>query len=216
MEHLRADVLRLVGEFPETRMLVYPEFHTCHADGSRTERESQYQQMAQPLNGPRMEALRDIAREAGVWLLPGTVVERGPEGELFNTAVVLSPDGELAASYRKIFPWRPTEPFHPGDAFTTFDIPEVGRVGLAICYDLWFPEVVRHLAWLGAEVVVIPTQTTTSDREQELVLARRPPSTTRSTSSASTHPTPSGPGEASPWTPRAWSAARRSAGPPPC
>ena len=50
--------------------------------------------------------------------------------------------------------------------------PNVGRVGLAICYDGFFPEVIRQLAWLGAEVVIQPTLTTTSDREAELIAAR--------------------------------------------
>jgi predicted amidohydrolase len=45
-------------------------------------------------------------------------------------------------------------------------------VGLSICYDSWFPEVARHLAWMGAEVIISPTLTTTIDRAQELVLAR--------------------------------------------
>jgi formamidase len=45
-------------------------------------------------------------------------------------------------------------------------------VGLAICYDGFFPEVIRQLAWLGAEVVIQPTLTTTSDREAELIAAR--------------------------------------------
>ena len=169
---LRNDVLSLMDGFPETRLLAYPEFHTCTVDGGRAERERQYRELAEPLDGPRVTALRSIAREAGVWLVPGTVLESGARGELFNTAVVIAPDGEVAARYRKIFPWRPSEPFDPGTDFVTFDIPDVGRVGLAVCYDLWFPEIIRHLAWLGAEVVVIPTQTSTADRAQEQVLAR--------------------------------------------
>lgn len=124
------------------------------------------------MDGTRVAGLCRVARENDIWLVPGTVVERGEEGELFNTALAISPTGEVAAAYRKIFPWRPFEPFDPGSKFVTFDIPRVGKVGLCVCYDLWFPEVVRQLAWLGAELVVIPTQTSTSDREHELVLAR--------------------------------------------
>jgi len=71
-----------------------------------------------------------------------------------------------------MFPWRPYEPCRPGDRFVVADIPGVGRVGLSICYDSWFPEVARHLAWMGAEVILSPTLTTTIDRAQELVLAR--------------------------------------------
>src|SRR5699024_1033842 len=72
----------------------------------------------------------------------------------------------------KIFPWRPFEPFHPGTEFVTFELDGRARVGLCICYDLWFPEVVRHLAWLGAELVVCPFQTSTRDRAHELILAQ--------------------------------------------
>jgi predicted amidohydrolase len=77
---------------------------------------------------------------------------------------------ELAASYRKVFPWRPYERW--GGSFVVADMAGFGRVGLSICYDSWFPEVARHLAWMGAEVILNPTLTPTADRAQELVLAR--------------------------------------------
>jgi predicted amidohydrolase len=95
-----------------------------------------------------------------------------PEGQLFNTQLVLSPEGELAGYYRKIFPWRPFEPYDPGDRFTTVDLAGIGRVGLNICYDAWYPEVSRQLAWMGAEVILNVVKTTTPDRRQELVLAK--------------------------------------------
>lgn len=172
LDELRADVADLMRAFPQTRLLVYPELFTCTPAAGGAGEGATFADIAEALDGPRVAALCDIAREAGVWLVPGTVVERGPRGEVFNTAIAISPAGDVAATYRKVFPWRPSEPFDPGTEFVTFDIPEVGRVGLAVCFDLWFPEVVRHLAWMGAEVVIIPTQTTTADREQELVLAR--------------------------------------------
>ena len=51
-------------------------------------------------------------------------------------------------------------------------MPGVGRIGLMICYDGWFPEIPRNLAWMGAEVILHPSATTTNDRPQEVVLAR--------------------------------------------
>ena len=172
VSELRAELLGLLEDFPATRMVIFPEFHTCRVSGGPAERERNYRTIAEPLDGPRLKALREVACEARVWLVPGTIIEEGAAGELFNTAVAISPDGELAAVYRKIFPWRPFEPFTPGTEFAVFDIPEVGRFGLCVCYDLWFPEVIRQLAWLGAEVVLCPTQTSTRDRDQELILAR--------------------------------------------
>jgi formamidase len=111
-------------------------------------------------------------REAGAWLVPGSVYERGEDGRIHNTALAFAPDGELVARYRKVFPWQPHEASAPGSEFVAFDVPDVGRVGLAICYDGSFPETFRQLAWMGAEVVLQVNLTTTSDREQELVMAR--------------------------------------------
>ena len=78
-----------------------------------------------------------------------------------NTALAISPEGEIVATYRKLFPWLPLETSVPGDTFTVFDIPGAGRFGLMICYDGWYPEVSRTLAWMGAEVILQPTLTKT-------------------------------------------------------
>ena len=104
--------------------------------------------------------------------MPGSLYERGDDGNVYNTAIAVSPLGEIAATYRKVFPWQPYEQTTPGHEFVVFDIPGVGRIGLAICYDGSFPETARQLAWLGAEVIIQPTLTTTRDREMELVCAR--------------------------------------------
>ena len=157
---------------PHTQLLVLPELHLSAVPGLLDESEGYADTVAVEVPGPLTERLGEIARESGLWLVAGSVYERAAAGGVHNTALVLGPNGELAASYRKIFPWRPTEHSAPGDGFVTFEIPDVGRVGLAICYDGFFPEVIRQLAWLGAEVVIQPTLTTTSDREAEIVAAR--------------------------------------------
>ncbi|MFJ5292707.1 MULTISPECIES: carbon-nitrogen hydrolase family protein [unclassified Streptomyces] len=122
--------------------------------------------------GPLTDRICALAIETGLWLVPGTVFERATDGRIHNTALAVSPEGEITARYRKVFPWQPYEKTAPGTEFTVFDIPGAGRVGLAICYDGSFPETMRQLAWLGAEVVIQPTLTTTRDREMELVCAR--------------------------------------------
>jgi predicted amidohydrolase len=170
---LADEVRGIAADFPRTKMIVYPEYHTCGVDGATPEeRTAQNNEIAEPLDGPRVKRLGEVAKSVGRWLLPGTVIERGPNGELWNTAVVFSPQGELVAAYHKMFPWRPFEPWTPGRDLVVFDIPEVGRFGLTICYDIWFPELFRNLAWLGAEVILNPAMTTTCDRAQERVLAR--------------------------------------------
>jgi len=125
--------------------------------------------------GPLSGRLGEIARSNGVWLVPGAVYERAEGGGVHNTCLVFSPHGELVATYRKVFPWQPHEGCVPGERFTTFEIPGLGQIGLSICYDGSFPETCRQLAWMGAEVVLQPSLTTTSDRDQEIVMARANP-----------------------------------------
>jgi predicted amidohydrolase len=157
---------------PDSKMVVFPELHLFGDGNPDRQRTEALQDSAEPLDGPRVKELTELAADLGIWLVPGSVCERGPEGQLFNTQLVLSPEGELAGYYRKIFPWRPFEPYDPGDRFTTVDLAGIGRVGLNICYDAWYPEVSRQLAWMGAEVILNVVKTTTPDRRQELVLAK--------------------------------------------
>jgi predicted amidohydrolase len=157
---------------PDSKLVVFPELHLFGDGNPDQQRTEVLQDSAEPLDGPRVKELQQLAADLGIWLVPGSVCERGPEGQLFNTQLVLSPEGELAGYYRKIFPWRPFEPYDPGDRFTTVDLAGIGRVGLNICYDAWYPEVSRQLAWMGAEVILNVVKTTTPDRRQELVLAK--------------------------------------------
>jgi predicted amidohydrolase len=162
----------VAADFPQAELLVYPELYLCGLNGRAEERDAHMTEVAEPLDGPRMRRLRELAGDLGRWLVPGSVYERSAAGDVYNTTVLLSPQGELTASYRKIFPWRPYEVCRPGDRFVVADLPGRGRIGLSICYDTWFPEVSRHLAWMGAEVILAPTLTPTSDRPQELVLTQ--------------------------------------------
>jgi predicted amidohydrolase len=157
---------------PDSKLVVFPELHLFGDGSPDRQRTEALQDSAEPLDGPRIKELQQLAADLGIWLVPGSVCERGPEGQLFNTQLVLSPEGELAGYYRKIFPWRPFEPYDPGDRFTTVDLAGIGRVGLNICYDAWYPEVSRQLAWMGAEVIINVVKTTTPDRRQELILAK--------------------------------------------
>lgn len=157
---------------PHSKLVVFPELHLFGDENPDLQRTEILQESAERLDGPRVKELKQLAKDLNIWLVPGSVCERGPEGQLFNTQLVLSPEGELAGYYRKIFPWRPFEPYDPGDRFTTVDLPGIGRVGLNICYDNWYPEVSRQLAWMGAEVILNVVKTTTPDRKQELILAK--------------------------------------------
>ena len=104
--------------------------------------------------------------------MPGSLYERTADG-VYNTAPVIDPRGNVVARYRKMFPFLPYEKgVRAGSEFTVFDVPGVGRFGVSICYDMWFPETTRTLAWLGAEAVIHPTLTNTIDRDVELSIVR--------------------------------------------
>ncbi len=157
---------------PHVQLLVLPELHLAAVPGLLDEGDGYADSVAVRLPDMLTDRLGEIARGSRLWIVAGSIYERADDDQIHNTAIVISPDGGLFARYRKVFPWRPTEHTVPGDGFVTFDIPDIGRIGLAICYDGFFPEVIRQLAWLGAEVIIQPTLTTTSDREAELVAAR--------------------------------------------
>ncbi|WP_291993418.1 carbon-nitrogen hydrolase family protein [Candidatus Accumulibacter sp. ACC003] len=116
--------------------------------------------------------MQEMAHKYGIWLLPGSIFEKVGD-KIYNTASVINPQGEVVARYRKMFPFYPYEEgVTPGLEYCVFDVPDVGRFGVSICYDMWFPETIRTLAVMGAEVILHPTLTGTIDRDNELAIAR--------------------------------------------
>jgi predicted amidohydrolase len=135
---------------------------------------------AEALDGPSLTAARGWARDLGIHLLAGSVSERG-EGKASNTSVLIGPDGEDLAVYRKIHmfdvdaggvSYRESEHERPGSEVVTAAVGEV-ELGLSICYDLRFPELFRILALRGARVVALPSAfTTATGRDHWEVLLR--------------------------------------------
>ena len=127
---------------------------------------------AQEVPGEFEQEMRHMAKKYGIWLLPGSIFEKR-DGLIYNTATVINPQGEVVKRYSKMFPFYPYEVgVTPGEEFCVFDVPNVGRFGVSICYDMWFPETIRTLSVMGAEVILHPTLTGTIDREIELSIAR--------------------------------------------
>lgn len=139
---------------------------------------------AEPLDGPSLSAARSWASEHGIHLLAGSVSERGEEGQkASNTSVLIGPDGEDLAIYRKIHmfdvdaggvSYRESEFERPGNEPVTA---QVGGVvaGLTVCYDLRFPELFRILALRGARLIAVPsafTLATGRDHWEVLLRAR--------------------------------------------
>ncbi|GGQ03192.1 hydrolase [Streptomyces pseudogriseolus] len=130
---------------------------------------------AEPLEGPTHEAMAKAASEAGVWLHAGSVPERAADGTLYNTSLVFSPSGELAASYRKIhrfgFDKGEAVLMGAGEDLVTVRLPDT-VVGVATCYDLRFPELFRGLVDAGAETFVVPAGWPERRRAHWTLLAR--------------------------------------------
>ncbi len=127
---------------------------------------------AEPPDGPTETAFRELARRHGIWLVPGSIFEKR-DGRIYNMTPVIDPAGEIVARYRKIFPFAPYEDASTaGDEFVTFDVPGAGRFGIAICYDMWFPELLRQLTASGAEVILNPVMANFMDRPADLAIVQ--------------------------------------------
>jgi predicted amidohydrolase len=161
MRH-RLDILMM--RFPWTQMVLFSELSPY----------GPLPRFAQPFPNHALDEFCIDARRHGIWLIPGSMFEKTEDGQIFNTSVVINPEGEIVAKYRKMFPFRPyeTNEVSAGTEFCVFDVPEVGRFGLSICYDIWFPETTRHLTSQGVEVLLHPVLTGTTDRDAELAIAR--------------------------------------------
>lgn len=135
------------------RLVVLPELVTsgyCLADVAEA------RECAEPVDGPSTAAWREAADRHGV-VVVGGLCESDRRGRLWNTAVVVDAGG-VRGRYRKLHLWgRESELFSAGEERPPVVETEVGRIGLGICYDLWFPELARDLARRGAELLAVPS-----------------------------------------------------------
>jgi len=161
LELVGAEISKTKKRFPWLDMIVLSELCSFGPE----------KKYAEPLPGAAENFYCKLAKELNIWLIPGSQYEQSGE-EIFNTTAVINNNGDIVERYRKIYPFCPYEAgISAGKDFVVFDVPQ-GRIGVAICYDLWFPEVARTLACMGAEMIVYPTMTGTIDRSVELLMAR--------------------------------------------
>ena len=114
---------RLAGSFPGFDLYVFPELYLSALGSFGDDPPSGYvARVAETIPGPLTDRIGTVARSVGKWIVAGSIYERHGDA-VHNTAIVLSPSGDLVASYRKLFPWMPYEPTTPGDRYVTFDIP---------------------------------------------------------------------------------------------
>jgi N-carbamoylputrescine amidase len=143
----------------EARLVLLQELHTslyfCQAEAAENF------SLAESIPGETTERLGELAQRLGI-VIVGSVFERRAAGIYHNTAVVLDSDGRLAGRYRKMH--IPDDPgyyekyyFSPGDlGFTPVDT-AVGRLGVLVCWDQWYPEAARLMALAGADILLYPT-----------------------------------------------------------
>ena len=177
----RMAVARLVGKAAGlgARLVALPEMWAY------TGRAAGLAEAAEPLDGPSTALLRDLATVHRVWLVGGSFPERvAGDARVHNTCRVVSPRGEVVATYRKLHLFdvdlpggprvRESEVYLPGREVVVSDSP-LGPLGLAICYDLRFPELFRALVSRGARALALPsafTLPTGTEHWEPLVRAR--------------------------------------------
>ncbi|MFF5114656.1 nitrilase family protein [Streptosporangium sp. NPDC000509] len=105
--------------------------------------------------GPACSAWAALARRHGLWIVAGVTEREGDR--VYNSAVLIGPDGHVG-TFRKAHLWNDEKAiYHRNEAgFPVFDTP-LGRIGVGICYDAWFPETFRSAALQGADLIVLPS-----------------------------------------------------------
>jgi predicted amidohydrolase len=143
------------------QLVALPEVFIWRGE-KRRERE-----FAEAIPGPSSEALGSLARELGIYLLGGSILEAIPaDKKVYNTSLLFDPTGTLIATYRKIHLFdvdlangtslRESATRAYGDTIVAANT-ELGTIGLTVCYDLRFPELYRGLADRGAEIIFVPS-----------------------------------------------------------
>jgi predicted amidohydrolase len=175
----RAATLADAAAAAGARLVALPEY--LHYRGP----DAGFRASARPIPGPLTDPFAQVARRRGAWILVGSVAETsGDPRRPYNTSVLISPDGSISATYRKVHLFDVAVDAGPvdtesarvtagGDAVCA-DVDGI-KVGLSVCYDLRFPELYRTLALGGAEVLTVPanfTERTGRDHWQVLLRAR--------------------------------------------
>ena len=152
---LRAQVDRVVGMVGKARrnnagldLVVFPEY-SLHGLSMNID-----PALMCRVDGPEVAALRAACAEQRLWGC-FSIMEANPNGNPYNTGLVVNAAGELVLHYRKLHPWVPVEPWEPGNlGIPVFDGPRGCKMALVICHDGMFPEMARECAYKGAEVML--------------------------------------------------------------
>lgn len=141
------------------RLIVLPEIFNSPYEAAR------FSQYSEPIPGPSSQLLQGLACQYQVTLVGGSIIERDPQGKLFNTCLVYAPDGSMVGKYRKIhlfdvnipgkIRFQESATLSPGHNLTLFSV-QGWQVAVLICYDIRFPELLRLAVLAGADAIVVP------------------------------------------------------------
>lgn len=138
--------------------------------------------LPEPVPGPSSDLMSAMAREYGMYVAGGIVRKVDEPDRLFNTALLYDRQGKLVGMYDKIHPYSPEnneQGITPGTSAPVFET-DFGKVGIVICYDIWFPDVCQLLALKGAEIILFPN----AGHQPEVLYARSMDNCVRIISSA--------------------------------
>ena len=106
------------------------------------------------LDGPEVAAFKQACKDNAIWGC-FSIMEYNPDGNPYNSGLVIDDQGDLTLYYRKLHPWVPVEPWEPGDlGIPVIDGPKGAKLALIICHDGMFPEMARECAYKGAEIML--------------------------------------------------------------
>lgn len=153
-------------------IMVFPEVYSSHYP-LKTERDTMLA-AAQPLEGPFVEGMRQLAKNYHLWLIFGLreQTEDATDDRAYNTVVLVDADGEIVSTYHKVhlydaFGYQESRNVKPGtEYFTPLETP-FGVLGVFVCYELRYPEVARNLTKQGAEILVMPTAWVKGPRKEK-------------------------------------------------
>ncbi len=133
---------------PTMDLVVFPEY-SLHGLSMDTNPEIMCR-----LDGPEVEAFRQACRDNHIWGC-FSIMEYNPNGNPYNSGIIIDDRGELKLYYRKLHPWVPVEPWEPGDlGIPVCEGPNGSTIALIICHDGMFPEMARECAYKGAEIMI--------------------------------------------------------------
>ncbi len=147
-----ARIVEMVGKArrnsPSMDLVVFPEY-SLHGLSMNTD-----PALMCRLDGPEVAALRAACAQHRIWGC-FSLMELNPEGNPFNSGIVVDDTGALKLYYRKLHPWVPVEPWEPGNlGIPVIDGPKGAKLALIICHDGMFPEMARECAYKGAEIMI--------------------------------------------------------------